>query len=780
MLLLALLPVTAPADLTIGVLAFRGEAAAMARWASTADYLSATVPGETFRIQPLDLDGMSEAVESGAVDFVLTNTGHYVVLEARHGVSRLATLKVHHGEQQLTRFGAVIFTRSDNQDIQGIRDLAGRSFMAVSRDAFGGFQMAWREMLDQGIDPFSDLGSLVFRGFPQDAIVRAVLAGEVDAGTVRAGTLDRMIAEGRIDASTVRIVDPRTSERFPYTHSTRLYPEWPLAKTRQTPETLAQQVAIALLGMPTDSVAAQDAGASWTIPLDYGSVHALFRRLEIGPYAELSRPAPWRVWREYRGWILTGIGTVLLLGMMVFITGRANRRISLSQARLRQEVDQRKRTEELLAAHRDNLERRVAERTEALAAANESLRRSEATLRRLHEITSSARATLETQVEQLLEEGCRYFRLARGCLVAAGDGDDISPLQSVCSRGDDSLEISRRLVRLALSRLADGENVVAVADPGASPADPMGGALLATRVSRGDSAPACLVFSDPDARDVPFSDVDRDILLLMAGWLANARDKQEISRRSEEHRQQLAHVTRLGTMGEMVAGIAHELNQPLTAIVNYANGCARMIRRNPGATGEIGDAVDRIAGDALRAAETIRRMRAFLRPGKIHSESLSPSSCIDVALDIVGARLRQDGIEVQRDESTEPLQVEADRVQVEQVIINLLLNAMDALQHIPRDRRRLSVSSKRQGESIRIAVTDNGPGFTREARNRLFHPFFSTKSGGMGMGLSISRTIAEAHGGEMTVDRTPSGLTRVSLLLPARQPLAQSRIRGVA
>jgi two-component system sensor histidine kinase TtrS len=150
-------PLHAQAELTIGVLAFRGEQDAIERWSPTADYLSSSMTEYQFQVVPLSLEGMRSHVEQDKLDFVLTNTGNYVVLEDAFGISRLATLKVRHLGQDFTQFGAVIFTRRDHPELNRIADIADHTMMAVSRNAFGGFQMAWREMIEVGIDPFADL-----------------------------------------------------------------------------------------------------------------------------------------------------------------------------------------------------------------------------------------------------------------------------------------------------------------------------------------------------------------------------------------------------------------------------------------------------------------------------------------------------------------------------------------------------------------------------------------------------------------------------------------------
>ena len=285
---------------TLGVLAPRGDKTSEARWASTADYLSTELPDAAFRLKPCSLQEMEAALARGALDFVLTNPGHYVELEDRFGISRIATLKNLRQGRPYTVFGAVIFTRADRTDIHTLRDLRGKSLAAVSDSAFGGFQMAWRELKAAGVDPFEELARLDFTGFPQDGIVYKVRSGEVDAGTVRTDLLEQMADQGQIKLSEFRVLNPMHSADFPFQHSTQRYPEWAFAKARGTPEAVARAVAVVLLRMPGDHPAAR-AGryAGWTVPLDYGPVRQLFRELDIGPYRHSADWEPMRLLREY-------------------------------------------------------------------------------------------------------------------------------------------------------------------------------------------------------------------------------------------------------------------------------------------------------------------------------------------------------------------------------------------------------------------------------------------------------------------------------------------------
>jgi two-component system sensor histidine kinase TtrS len=335
---------------TIGVLAHRGPETAIRMWTPTADYLSSQIAGYNFQLVPLDLDGMHTAEEQGELDFILTNPGHYVELEAHHGVSRIATLMNDRHGGSSTMFGAVIFTGAHRKDIRTLADLKGKSFAAVDEEAFGGFQMAWRELKEVGVDPFKDLVDLRFLGFPQDEIVYAVRDGLVDAGTVRTDILERMADQGVINLVDFNVLNPQKSEEFSLLHSTRLYPEWAFAKSDAAPDGLARDVSIALLQMPRDDPATR-AGKyiGWTVPLDYNRVHELFKELGIGPYQVIGDIRFMDVLRRYWYWLALLLGIILFSVMLnIFIKREVVRRttqLTETNRALQEQILERRRAE---------------------------------------------------------------------------------------------------------------------------------------------------------------------------------------------------------------------------------------------------------------------------------------------------------------------------------------------------------------------------------------------------------------------------------------------------
>ncbi len=380
----------------------------------------------------LDLAGMDAAVQNRAVDLILTNTGNYVDLEARYGVTRIATLQS--GRSSGNAIGSAIIVRADRRDLTALRDLRGRTLMAIDPDAFGGFQVAWGELLEAGVDPFRDLKDLRFSGFPVDRVAFAVRDGTVDAGVLRACVLEELAAEGRIDPAAFRVLGPRIAPDFACAHSTDLYPDWPLARLAGTPEQLAKQAVVALFQMPPDHPAAKAGGyQGWAVPRDYQPVHALFRSLRIGPYRSLRDVSLVDLARENWHWL--ALAALALLWW---------------------------------AIHSLRVEHLIKVRTAELRAVNRDLVREMAERRRAEE---------------------------------------------------------------------------------------------------------------------------------------NARERQR----------EIDHVARLSILGEMASNLAHELNQPLGAIANYARGCTRRLEAGTGRPAELADATRAIADQADRAAHIIPR-RPHHRP----------------------------------------------------------------------------------------------------------------------------------------------------------------------
>jgi two-component system sensor kinase FixL len=253
------------------------------------------------------------------------------------------------------------------------------------------------------------------------------------------------------------------------------------------------------------------------------------------------------------------------------------------------------------------------------------------------------------------------------------------------------------------------------------------------------------------------------------GFVRDLTERQEVQSRLQELQSELVHVSRLTAMGEMASALAHELNQPLAAISNYMKGSRRLLEGSAEPhMRRVLDALDSAAEQALRAGQIIRRLRDYVARGETEKRVVRMSKLVEEAsaLALVGAR--EQGIRVRF--SIDPMAdlVLADRVQVQQVLLNLLRNAMEAMQGAPR--RELTISTAADDdEMVQVEVADTGHGIAPGVAEKLFQPFTTTKPTGMGVGLSISKTIVESHGGRMWVEARDGGGTcfRFTLLAAA-------------
>lgn len=276
------LALSAQAIIKVGVLAKRGAPKAMKKWGPTAAYLSQKL-GDKVVIIPLKFTAIEPMVKGGKIDFLLANSAFYVGMEKKYQAKAVATLINSRQGKALKTFGGVILTTKDSP-INSLSDIKGKKFMLVKFSSFGGGHMAWRLFLDNGINPKTDFASFI-EGKKHDNVVLAVEHGVVDAGTVRSDTLERMQAEGKIKISDFKIIH-QIKDDFPFVHSTRLYPEWPMAALSATPPALAARMAVALKAMSADSPAAKAAKiVGWSDAADYSSVRECLKKIKYGPFA---------------------------------------------------------------------------------------------------------------------------------------------------------------------------------------------------------------------------------------------------------------------------------------------------------------------------------------------------------------------------------------------------------------------------------------------------------------------------------------------------------------
>ena len=254
---------------------------------------------------------------------------------------------------------------------------------------------------------------------------------------------------------------------------------------------------------------------------------------------------------------------------------------------------------------------------------------------------------------------------------------------------------------------------------------------------------------------------------LFTGFMRDLTERQRTLRRLQELQFELSHVSRLTEMGQMASALVHEINQPLTAATNYLGAAQLLLGADSSNVIErtIG-AVDNALGEVTRAAQTIRRLREFVRKGETHQRNENIGKIIEeaAALALIGAKDR--GVKVQLQLAPQLPDVRIDKVQIHQVVVNLIRNAIEAME--ASHRRDLTISAKLidQGVVV-ISIIDTGPGIAPEVAVRLFQPFVTTKAQGIGVGLSICRSIVEAHNGRLWAAPNPDGGTIFHFTVPA-------------
>ncbi|AKU21496.1 histidine kinase [Massilia sp. NR 4-1] len=560
-----LVPSAFARDVNIGVFAYQGEYAAVSDWSPLISYLNHSLPEHRFQMHSYDAAGMRKAIADRQVDLVITNPGYYVTMEAEFGLSRIATLESMPGVRAGHASGSAIIVRASDSPLRELTELDGKRVAAVAPEAFGGYLVAARELLRFGIDMESDLQELRFVGLPMMNVVQSVRSGMVDAGIVRSCFLEQMEARGQLRMADFRVLSPRRESGLPCAVSTALYPDWPVAVTRQTDPVLAKAVAQALLAMPASA-----SGMSWSVPADYQPVHELYRELRAGPYAYLREITPGGLARRFWPWLL---GLTALVAAWIVHTVRAEQLVHRRTAELR-----------------------------------ESLR---------------ARQAAE----------------------------------------------------------------------------------------------------------------------------ARMRDSQE----------QMEHLSRLSVLGELSGNLAHEINQPLTTIGNYARSVLRRQSDSKLTPEAITEACSEIVSEAERAGGIVQRIRHFAKKRSAVREPLALTPLAHEAKRLVSGMLANAPDIAIESRTPGGCCALADGPQIQQVLLNLIKNAIDAGRGLPAERQGIRVEIGAADKRTLVQVIDQGAGLPEEQREQLFQPFFTTKPDGLGLGLSICKTIIESHGGRLWAETNPDG-----------------------
>ena len=744
----------------IAVLAFRGVAKALDMWQPTAEYLSQQIPAYHFNILPVSIDSIDETLQTGDVDFVLANPALYATLEANYGISRIATLRNRRHGGAYTQFGALIITRADRSDITDIRSLKGKSFMAVHPRAFGGWWMTWRKLDQAGITPKTDFSQLTFSGFPQDKIVLAVQEGKVDAGTVRTDVLERMAAEGKINRDDFKVIDPQITPGFPLAHSTQLYPEWPIATTRKTSSQLAQQVAVALLSLPSDSPVARAASSEgWTVPLDYQPVHELMKELHVGPYTKLGQVTLKSIFRQYREWVIALSATIFILILAILSVLILNRRLLQSKEQLETEVRERKRAE--------SAELKQAER-----------------IRTLYKVSSIPGQSLDQQIDEILKLGCQVLDMEVGKVAYIDTKKNTNTILNVVA--PDGINLKPGIVwdfaNTFCSIIAEqqlplfAEHHVGESAYKNHPAykSTRGEAYIGFPIKDKDAQLWTISFASPRPH-APFADTDIDLIKLMGRWVAVILDRRNSQKALQTAKEEAETANRIKS--DFLATMSHELRTPLNAIIGYSE-LLQDEMDDDGLT-QYREDLDTIHTAGNHLLDLINNIldlsKVEANKMDIHLSEIKVSTLIQEAVTTLTPIAAKNGNEIIVELADDIGSIFTDHIKLRQTLLNLMSNAIKFTNNgtitIHCDWRM-----KEDKNHLYLSIKDTGIGIAEDNISKLFQPFTQVDQTtnrqyeGTGLGLAISLQFCKMLDGNIEVESVPDKGTTFTICLPELAP----------
>ncbi|GAB6070198.1 hypothetical protein JCM30760_12950 [Thiomicrorhabdus hydrogeniphila] len=717
-------------------------------WNKTADYLTDHIEGHKFVIKPMGRECLDNAVDKNQLHFIITSPNHLVQLVA-NGAKLIATLQTEYLKNPHDYFAATVITKANNSAINTLSNLKNQSIAATSPFEFGGFQMMQREFMLSGITPDRDFFELRFTNGSQKNIVHAVLTGGADAGIVRAGLLENMIQNGELQKNKIKVVSAKTTPGYLLKHSSSLYAEWGMATLFNTDVALSLKVATTLYSMPkSTSTKSYISHNGWGQPADLSTVKGLLRALKLPPYSPSNKINLKTLLHEYAVEISLIMALIIVLILSVTRVSHINRKLAQSQL----ELDQ----------HKNNLEQEVIERTQELSRVNReleedikaresveaTLRRSRQALQSFYEISVNYNSSYAKKVDQLMVLARIHFQMDATFLYKVETPSKSNPIGLILQSFDGDRSYEKEALN-CLKKINYQSNNYQIQTYENTQCNKR---LQSIMINIDGRSNRLLLLIGDLINHSEISSVDQELLRLLTQWIASGIERHAIEEEREIYRSQLGKITRLFTVGEMAAGLAHEINQPLTAAVNYISGSLRRLNENDSEQIKLG--LTRSLESLNLASNIIKRLREFVQTGTPQKQEFDLISSINKVLDILGAEAYQNTIKLLAPSSESQIMVKGDKTQIEQVILNLVRNGMEA---INSKNGFVNIDLKILDHNVEVSVIDNGSGVDEQEIQNIFNAFHSSKTEGMGLGLAICRSIIEAHNSQLKIQNNHPG-----------------------
>ncbi len=702
-------------EVRLGVLSFRSLEHTAAQWGPLADYLSQRIPGYHFRIVPLYYPELDQAVARHELDLVLTNPEHYVLLRSRHGLAAQATLMAMAGEYPTSQFGGVIVVRADRDDITTLPDLKGKRVASPGEQSLGGYLMQRWALLQMGVDITSDLRTLYFTGMPHDKAVLEVVANHADAGFVRTGVLEAMLAEGKIKPGQLRVLKQTSTPDFPLMLSTDLYPEWPFSAASGVPGWFTKQVVQALFELDANSEAARTGKFFGFAPAgDYSRVEAIMEQLRVHPNYSFALK---EVLKRYSHWLYSGLAVLLVAAVALLVMRRVNRRLRAALA----EAERLGMRDTLLESLGEGVVGTDQEGKiifiNATALGYLGISRDDALGRDLHDITEhhpvagDAVQREECPVSATLESGQPFSGEA---WFARKSGEGFP-------------------VRLNMRPLVDAQ---------------------------GQSRGVVAAFQDITVEKQALDELARhhhqleSLVAQRTAELASATTAAEAANRAKSL---------------FLANMSHEIRTPMNAIV----GLTHLLRQDVRDAGQRAR-LAKVAEAAQHLLGVINDILDFskIEAGKLTLEctNFSLQQVVNGVCNLVEDTLHEKGLVLRQE--IDPFLARVwlgDPMRIAQVLLNYLSNAVKFTEHgqivlrvRPAGREEgAGAGAAANGLLLRFEVEDTGTGIAADRLPQLFQSFEQADSsttrnyGGTGLGLAISHRLAILMGGNTGAESAP-------------------------